>query len=79
MAELADAVDSKSTAERLVGSTPTLGTINELRCFALVTVAGQEEHHDDEDGDEEEDAGGGPAAAPVPVDECEGCGHGLIF
>ena len=29
MAELADAVDSKSTAERLVGSTPTLGTSEE--------------------------------------------------
>lgn len=30
---MADTVDSKSTAERLVGSTPTLGTIYEDRIF----------------------------------------------
>ena len=33
VAELADAVDSKSTDESLVGSTPTPGTIS-ARCFA---------------------------------------------
>ena len=31
MAELADAADSKSASERIVGSTPTLGTTEETQ------------------------------------------------
>jgi hypothetical protein len=41
MAELADAVDSKSTDESLVGSTPTLGTSFYQRCKQAGDMSGK--------------------------------------